>query len=155
MSVIVPVLDAPRAGFRVDPRRNATSSTSGRSYSFPTRADASATHVEVRPVVTELPELVLFLTPQPIGSGLELVAPIVVTAECDGGWFVISDNVLGLYGDAPSLDEAIQDYLLELVDLYRFWKEEVAAGRPLEPSLAAVSRYVKSAPNLAVNATQR
>jgi hypothetical protein len=96
----------------------------------------------------------MVLTPQPIGSRLELVAPIVVTAECDGGWVVVSDDVFGLYGDAGSLEEAMQDYLLETVDLYRFWKEEVAAGHPVERSLAAISRYVKPAPNLAPNAIQ-
>jgi len=49
----------------------------------------------------------------------------MLLVECeDDGWYVVSDDIFGVYGDAESLRQAVDQYASELIDNYEFFLRE-------------------------------
>jgi len=65
------------------------------------------------------------LSPGQIEGGWTLVRPIMLLVEReDDGWFVVSDDLFGVYGDAESLRQAVDQYASGLIDEYEFLLRE-------------------------------
>jgi len=65
------------------------------------------------------------LSPGSIEEGWTLVRPIILLVEReDDGWYVVSDGIFGVYGDAESVGQAVQQYASGLIDEYEFFRRE-------------------------------
>jgi len=55
----------------------------------------------------------------PIAPGWEITQPLLVTLEADeDNCYIVSDDQFSVYGDGDSLADALQDYIVSLVDYY-------------------------------------
>ncbi len=86
------------------------------------------------------------LSPGRIEDGWTLVRPIMLLVEReDDGWYVVSDDMVGVYGDAESLRQAVDQYASGLIDQYQFFLRE-SRNNPLAiPQLERMRKYLQPA----------
>jgi predicted RNase H-like HicB family nuclease len=66
-----------------------------------------------------------------IGPGLVLCRPLTLTAQPDDGHWVVSSDEILVYGDAPTLEAAIDDHSIALEEYYDLLRAS-ADGNPAD-----------------------
>ncbi len=87
------------------------------------------------------------LSPGRIEEGWTLMRPIILLVEReDDGWYVVSDGIFGVYGDADSLRQAVQQYASGLIDEYEFFRHEARHNPLAIPQLERMRKYLQPPP---------
>lgn len=95
-------------------------------------------------------------TPVTLGEGnieetWRMLQPLILWVEReDDGWYIVSDDLFGIYGDGPTFREAQRQYISSLIDHHEFLIRESQRGCP-DASLALselerMQRYLQPAP---------
>jgi len=84
------------------------------------------------------------LPPGWIEEGWTLMRPIILLVECeDDGWYVVSDDIFGVYGDAESLRRALHQYASGLIDEYEFFRREARHNPLAIPQMERMEKYLQ------------
>lgn len=109
---------------------------------------ASATRLSIIPSTTStvLPQGQFFLSGN-IHSGWQIIQPILLTEERDDdGHYLISDDLFGVYGDGSTAPEALEDYVVSLIDYYEILSVRAQEDDDLiRAQLYRLRRYVRAA----------
>ena len=110
-------------------------------------ADASASFFTLRPAQSAYSQHLItssdLLTPSlsapqlpllgHIAPGWRVIQPLLVTLERDeDGCYIVSDDEFAVYGDGSTRFEAIQDYILSLIDYYQLLARRVESDSATE-----------------------
>jgi len=84
------------------------------------------------------------LSPGQIEEGWALMRPIMLVVEReDDGWYVVSDDIFGVYGDAESLRQAVDQYASGLIDTYEFLLCESQHNPLAMPQMERMRKYLQ------------
>lgn len=72
----------------------------------------------------ELSEQEIFLTGK-IHPEWKIVQPLAVTIEHSDDLFIASDEIFGIYGDGDSIQNALEDYKLSLIDYFQILEASI------------------------------
>jgi len=80
-----------------------------------------------------------------IGPGWKLIRPLPIKIEQDeDGYYVVSDDLFLVYGEAATLEEAEQDYIVSLRDYYQIIATRAAEGHaPTQKLLQQLETYLQ------------
>ncbi|MCZ7569917.1 MAG: hypothetical protein M5U01_15220 [Ardenticatenaceae bacterium] len=85
------------------------------------------------------------LLPGPIAPGWNLVQLLAVALEQDDdGYYIASDDLFVVYGEGETQTDALQDYIVSLIEYYQLLAAEAAPDNP--PVLAQfhhLRRYLR------------
>lgn len=85
------------------------------------------------------------LEPGTLEEGWTLLSPLILRVEReDDGWFVVSDDIFDLYGDAATLRAAVRQYISSLIDHYEFSMREAESNLLALPVREKLRQYVQS-----------
>ena len=68
---------------------------------------------------------------------------ILLVGREDDGWYVVSDDIFGVYGDAESLRQALHQYVSGLIDNYEFCLRESRRNSLAIPQLDRMRKYLQ------------
>jgi hypothetical protein len=78
----------------------------------------------------------------PIVSGWQIVKPLFVMLEQDeGGSFIVSDDIFVVYGTGDTGNEALDDYIMSLIDYYELLAER-RDDPPTEAQFHILQQYL-------------
>jgi len=61
----------------------------------------------------------------------------------DDGWFIVSDGVYGVDGDADSLSQAVPQYAAGLIDDYEFFLRELRHNPLVVPHMERMRKHIQ------------
>lgn len=72
-----------------------------------------------------------------------IVQPLLVTLEQDeDGYYIVSDDEFAVYGDGNSLNGALEDYKVSLIDYYQLLAARAKGDPPTLALLRRLRRYL-------------
>jgi hypothetical protein len=115
-----------------------------------THTDASSTY-DVSPTGTDRSSLLspIWQTPVLVGSiapGWTVIQPIPLTLHRESdGYCVISDDLFTVYGDARTPGEALEDYIVALIEYYELLAESAENHPPTQTLFHHLRQYLRTA----------
>lgn len=120
------------------------------TLSLPAGTQTATCSIQVLPAPTVTPMRAyniprsVTLSPGRIEEGWTLMRPIILLVEReDDGWYVVSDDIFGVYGDAESLRQAVDQYASGLIDEYEFFRRESPHNPLAMPDLGRMRKYLQ------------
>jgi len=109
---------------------------------------ASATPHFLRPFTSPVALTMIPRKPQPalfgeVSPGWFVRQPIVLDIETDGDLFIVSDRVIGVYGDGDTLSGAIRDYIESLIEYHQILSSHAGQDAPTAALLRHVKFYIQ------------
>jgi hypothetical protein len=84
-----------------------------------------------------------FLLVGPIVTGWKIAQPLPIILEQDeDGSYLTSDDLFGVYGEGSTPTEAVEDYLVSLIDYYQLLGSRVDDTSFAHAMFARLQRYV-------------
>ena len=114
---------------------------------WPRSADATQPSPVSRPAASAFsPETPQYPLEGEIAQGWELSQPLWITVDREeDGYFVLSDDLFLVYGEGETFSDALQDYVISLIDYYQLAAAE-AKRSPLDQALfGRLRRYLRPA----------
>jgi hypothetical protein len=82
-----------------------------------------------------------------IGPGWQILQPLLITLEQDeDGSYLASEDLFGVYGEGSTPSEAVEDYLVSLIDYYQLIGTRVDDTSFARTMFARLQRYVSRIP---------
>jgi len=79
-----------------------------------------------------------------IAPSWRVVQPLLVTLERDeDGYYIVSDDEFAVYGDGYSIEEAVEDYKVSLIDYYQLLTARVDGDFLTQALLRRLERYLR------------
>jgi hypothetical protein len=79
----------------------------------------------------------------PLVGSWYLEIPLDLAVEIEDRLYVVSDDIFLMYGAGDTLEKALDDYALSLIELVRLTEDSVRTNPHDAPLLAALRRYVR------------
>jgi len=113
-------------------------------------AQTATCSIQVLPAPTLMPmrayniPRTVSLPPGRIEEEWALLRPIILLVEPeDDGWWIVSDDIFGVYGDAESLRRALHQYASGLIDEYDFFRREARHNPLAIPQWERMRKYLQ------------
>ena len=83
----------------------------------------------------------------PVAPGWVLRQVLSLRVEREiGGWYVVSDDIFAVYGDGGSVNAALGDYILSLIEYYHLVAHDAGRDALSAAHFAHLQSYVQPAP---------
>jgi hypothetical protein len=83
-----------------------------------------------------------------VWSGWRLVQPLLLTLERDeDGCYIASDDQFAVYGDGGTLAEALQDYIVSLIEYYEILAARADDDLPTQALFRRLRLYLNPPPS--------
>lgn len=80
-----------------------------------------------------------------IAPGWVITKPLPVTIEQDDdGSYIVSDDIFAVYGDARTPGEALEDYIVALIEYYELLAESAENHPPTQALFHHLGQYLRT-----------
>ena len=79
-----------------------------------------------------------------IAHGWLVAEPLLITVELDeDGYYIASDDIFAVYGDGSTANEALQDYIVSLLDYYQLLSARAEDDPPTQVLFRRLQSFIR------------